>query len=331
MEPTSTEHKDKLYLVIRKDLSSGAQGAQLSHVVAEFVIKNPNVASRWNSLSNSLIVLEVKDAETLSILQEDATIKGLNVTAFREPDFGDGITALAFAPGDATRKFLSNLPCAGKNINEAEQATLRAREARAKELSYAMEGTDQTEGQNVLQHGQSVREHYFALLAHLKGEINLNEATNWRIPAWVDQYKSELLTKLPSRFIMDRYLTLHDCGKPAARVYDENGKIHFPNHAAVSERVYREAYGDGSASSEAIAHLIADDMVIHTVSALELPAFVKCDYAVAHLLAGLSELVSNSALFGGLESIGFKSKYKRLDQRGKAIVKLLFEVDMEKK
>lgn len=325
MEPASNEHKDKLYLVTHQQLSSGYQTAQIAHVVAEFTLNNPDVAKTWHSLSNSLIVLEAKNAEELSVLQAEAKSRGIGVTEFREPDLGDEITALAFSPSDDTRKLLSNLRCAGRNVNEVEQAALREREARIREMSFAMMDTDQTKGQNVLQHGRSVREHYFTLLDHLNGELDLNEASNWRLPAWIDQYKEQILAALPSRYVMDRYLTLHDCGKPRVKETDEEGRVHFPGHADASAATYLEVFGEDA--DETVAYLIQHDMDIHMIKADEIPEFIKRPTALAHLLAGLSEVTSNAAMFGGIDSDGFKMKYKRLDQRGKAIVKAMFETE----
>lgn len=329
-EPVSTAREDKLYLVTHAQLSSGYQTAQVAHVVADFIMANPETAQTWHAVSNSVIVLEAKDARELSFLKADAEDKGLKVTEFREPDLGDEITALAFAPGEETRKFLSNLPCAGRKLHNQQE--LKARERRLRELSFAMQDCEQTKGQNVLQHGRSVREHYFALVNHMKGNINLNETSNWRLPEWVDKYSEQILALLPSNYVMDRYLTLHDCGKPAVREVDADGKVHFPGHAASSEKVFLETMGT-AATGEAeldelmIAYLIAHDMDVHMLKADGLEEFAKRPTVFAHVLAGLAEVTSNAAMFGGIESTSFKIKYKQLDQRGKALCKMLFEGD----
>jgi hypothetical protein len=283
---------------------------------------NPDVASHWRGISNSLIVLTAPTAQDLSALQETALSRGIRVQEFREPDLGDEITALAFAPSAGTRRLLSNLPCAGRRVTEVGEVQARAREARLREMSFAMMDCDQTPGQNVLQHGRSVREHYFALLAHLRGEVDLTEYGNWRIPAWLDTHREAILSALPSRFVMDRYLTLHDCGKPQVLEVGEDGRRHFPGHADASTAVYRETFGDEA--DETVAYLIEHDMDIHLVRADELPEFVQRPTAFAHLLAGLAEVTSNAGMFGGTESPNFKGKYKRLDQRGRAICRLLF-------
>lgn len=268
-------------------------------------------------------MLTAPDTAALSRLQTRSRARGIQVTEFREPDLGDEITALAFAPSDATRRLLSNLPCAGRDVTAETEARAKAREARLREMSFAMMGCEQTEGQNVLQHGRSVREHYFALLDHLEGRVNLADYANWRVPAWLDAHREEILDVLPTRHTMGTYLTLHDAGKPRVLEVDGDGRRHFPGHADASTAVYREAFADEA--SELVAYLIEHDMDIHLIRADELPEFVKRDTAIAHLLAGLAEVTSNASMFGGIDSVGFKSKFKRLDQRGRAICRLLFE------
>jgi len=308
-------------MVTHSELSAGYQIAQIAHVTADFIQANPELADRWHSISNSIIVLQAENAEALSELQEEARKRGIKVTEFREPDLGDEITALAFEPSAKTRKLLANLPLAGRKLHD--QQKLRDNERRICKLSHEMMDCEQTKGQNVLQHGRSVREHYFALVDHLNGRVDLSTTDNWRIPAWVDDYKEQILASLPSRYIMDRYLTLHDCGKPAVREVDEDGKQHFPDHAASSERVYRETFGENA--NETVAYLIAHDMEAHMLKAADLEEFAKQPTAVAQILAALSEVTSNAAMFGGIESTSFKIKFKQIDQRGKALMKLLFD------
>jgi peptidyl-tRNA hydrolase len=322
-EPVSELREDKLYLVTHAHLSAGYQTAQIAHAVADFIQTNPEIANKWHTISNSLIVLEAEDAVGLSAIQDEATRRGIVTTGFREPDLGDELTAVAFAPGEATRKLLSNLPCAGKKLHN--QAALKEREHKLRKMAFAMMACDQTEGQNVLQHGRSVREHYFALLDHLSGRIDLTNAPNWRIPEWVNKYADQIVATLPSRFVMDRYLTLHDCGKPSVLEVDKDGKRHFPDHAVASERVYRETFGEEA--DETVAYLIAHDMDAHMLKAVDLPEFAERPTAFAHLLAGLAEVTSNAAMFGGTDSTSFKIKFKQLDQRGKALCKLMFDED----
>ena len=314
-------HEDKIYLVTHGKLSAGYQVAQVAHVMADYIMNRPNAAKYWHHISNSLIALEAKDAEALSELQEKAKTRGIDVQEFREPDLGDEITALAFSPSPETRKFLSNLPLTGKSVQN--QRNLRERERLLRCMSFAMMDCDQTKGQNVLQHGRSVREHYFMILEHLAGNVDLSTTSNWKLPEWVDTYREQILASLPSRYVMDRYLTLHDSGKPAVREVDEDGRVHFPDHAASSERTYRETFGEET--NETVAYLIAHDMDAHMLKAAGIEEFAKQPTATAQLLAALAEVTSNAAMFGGIDSTSFKIKFKQIDQRGRAMMKLLHD------
>ena len=321
-------------MVTHAQLSAGYQIAQIAHVVAEFYSQHPESASKWHSISNSVIVLEAKNARELSEYKDKAIERGIKVTEFREPDIGDEITALAFEPGEETRKLLSNLACAGKKLH-SPQDELRKREHKKREASYKMMECEQTKGQNVLQHGRSVREHYFTLVQHLKGNVNLHETSNWKIPAWVDEYAEEILATLPSNYVMDRYLTLHDNGKPYVREVDEDGRVHFPNHPDSSYKMFLENFATPNADAETehaenlIAYMIQHDMDIHMLKAEGLEEFAKRPTAFAHVLAGLSEVTSNAAMFGGIDSTSFKIKYKQIDQRGRALCKILFKKEGE--
>lgn len=273
--------------------------------------------------SKSLIVLEAKNAAELYEYWDKAKTLNIPTHIFREPDIGDEITAILFEPSKETVKLLANLPCAGKS--EGDQKAKRRNELNKRERINKMVNTDQTEGQNILQHGRSVREHYFALVEHLKGEIDLSQYENWKLPEWLDTYREEILSSLASTYVMDRYLTLHDCGKPDVLTYDEEGRKRFPGHAESSAKVYSKKFGDGSEESKQIEDLILHDMDIHLLKAVGVEEFVENPNAISHLIAGLAELTSNASMFGGVESTGFKMKYHQLNQRGKAIMKELFE------
>ena len=109
-----------------------------------------------------------------------------------------------------------------------------------------------------------------------------------------------------------------NCGQPACRTVDEDGRQHFPDHAAVSARVWREAGG-----CEEVAHLIASDMDVHLLKGEGVEAFAMRPEAEALLLTGLAEVTANASMFGGIESTSFKIKYKNIEKRGRAIVKAI--------
>lgn len=292
--------------------------------MADFHAAHPELAATWKHTSNSVIILEAGSAAELTRLWHEAHLAGLPAVTFREPDLGDEVTAVAFAPDPLNRKRLANLPLAGKHarLNPELQEVFRAREKRLNELSWRMAECEQTKGQSVLQHGASVREHYLALVDHLHGKVDLNQFDNWRLPDWVDEFKGQLRDSLVDVWVMERYLTMHDCGKPEVREVDADGRVHFPNHAEVSARVFAEHYAD----EEQAAWLVAHDMDAHMLKAVDVPEFAKNTEAVSQMLAALAEVTSNASMFGGIESTSFKIKWKQLNQRGKAMMKDLFPV-----
>jgi len=108
-------------------------------------------------------------------------------------------------------------------------------------------------------------------------------------------------------------------GKPYCIEYDEQGKRHFPNHAEVSYSKYLELGGNPQ-----VAKLIKMDMMIHTMKSNDVDEFVKHPECITLLLAALAEVHSNSQLFGGINSISFKIKWKQIDKIGKKICLKLF-------
>jgi hypothetical protein len=179
-----------------------------------------------------------------------------------------------------------------------------------------MQKCPQTETQSVYEHGVSVRDHLFQLIRFLEtGEI----AGEWKLPSWVYRYRQELLKSLCSKEIIEEYTVFHDCSKPYCLSIDEHGKRHFPNHAELSYKKWLEVGG-----SEEAAMLMRMDMDIHSLKDKDVDDFCQRPQAITLLLVGLAEINSNSAMFGGIESVSFKIKYKQIDKRGNAICRKLF-------
>ncbi len=110
---------------------------------------------------------------------------------------------------------------------------------------------------------------------------------------------------------MAEYAEFHDCGKPFCRIVDEQGRQHFPDHAATSERVWLDVGGDPQA-----ARLMGLDMDAHLLTPETLPDFAARPEAASLLLMAIAETHSNALMFGGTDSDGFKIKMKKLDKRG---------------
>jgi hypothetical protein len=132
-------------------------------------------------------------------------------------------------------------------------------------------------------------------------------------------YKDQIKQKLLPSDTLLTYALYHDCGKPFCRTIDADGKQHFPNHAEISAKIWRENGGD-----EHIARLISMDMDIHLLKADQLNEFCQRSEAISLLLSGLAEIHANAKMFGGIESISFKIKWKQIEKRGKQICKILF-------
>lgn len=162
--------------------------------------------------------------------------------------------------------------------------------------------------QNVLEHGQAVLAKYETLLAHAR-EGRLPEG--WREPKWwTSEAAQQLANAQPPADIMSRYLTYHDCGKPLCRTVDEEGRQHFPNHAAVSARLWAELGGHPDE-----VWLMANDMLLHSGSAEECEVLRGHRLAPALMFAALAEIHSNAEMFGGPETPSFKAKAKQLERR----------------
>jgi hypothetical protein len=123
---------------------------------------------------------------------------------------------------------------------------------------------------------------------------------------------------------MAAYHLYHDCGKPHCLVFDEEGRRHFPNHAAASYLTWGR-----HSDNRQIGNLILMDMDIHLLKAEGLAEFAARPEALSLLLTGLAEVHANASMFGGIESTSFKIKYKHLDKRGKQILCMMLKSSSE--
>lgn len=177
-----------------------------------------------------------------------------------------------------------------------------------------MKNTQQTEGQSIYDHCQSVKCYTFDLLDFILHDEPLKY--EWRLPQWVVDNKAKIGEALLSTNDIHMYTIMHDCGKPYCREVDENGKIHFPQHEGKSAEVFGYLYPEWKVAKQ----LIASDMDIHVLKGCDVEEFAKRPEAVTLLIVGLAEIHSNAQMFGGMDSISFKIKWKHINQRGKAII-----------
>lgn len=165
-------------------------------------------------------------------------------------------------------------------------------------------------GMSVLEHGVSVNQYFNDLRNHVLYGDPL--AYQWKLPDWV--FAPELWSSLPDDDIIRLYQIYHDCGKPFCREVDEQGRTHFPCHAEKSKEVWLQYSSDRE-----VAELIGMDMDIHLLKDDDCLEFSQRPQAALLLLTGLSEVHSNAAMFGGIDSTSFKIKWKHTNKRGKKI------------
>lgn len=182
------------------------------------------------------------------------------------------------------------------------------------DLILAMRSCNQTTGMTVHEHGMMVSDYYQDLISNLRTGAPLTY--EWRLPEWI--HDPALLEDLPSDSVMQDYHVFHDCGKPFCRTVDEDGVQHFPDHATVSKEAWLASGG-----SKEVGELIGMDMDIHLLKGDEVEAFARRPQARALLLTALSEVHANASMFGGIGSTSFKIKWKHVDKRGRAILKMI--------
>lgn len=72
--------------------------------------------------------------------------------------------------------------------------------------------------QNILEHGRSVLKNYLIIKNKLE-----TKSFNENDPSWLIKYNDLIMEKLYAISTMNKYLTLHDCGKPYCIQSNEYG------------------------------------------------------------------------------------------------------------
>lgn len=165
------------------------------------------------------------------------------------------------------------------------------------ELLRAMESCYQFENINMVDHGKMVSNEYINIL---KG-WHKND-----IPPRLTELIGS--ATLPPRGLMTRYQILHDCGKPLCRLVDDANKVHYPNHAEVSAQQLEHLFPD----EKDLHFLVKHDMDFHTMKTCDLNDLARHKYGFALYLTAWAELFANASMFGGVESVSYKIKKKKL-------------------
>lgn len=315
------QKENKLITVTRQDLSSGYQTVQTAHAIADFAHEFPDQFKKWKQESNSIICLSVKDEQELEKFCTTLDKKEIKYVKFYEPDVNNQLTAICLEPSERARKVTSYLPLCNKKEGDINKHNTPKKNK--EEVIERMKNTFQFQEQSVLQHGESVWKYYQAITDTLNGEDE--SGLELKIPEDIKYWRDEILNLRYTDDIVKEYCIMHDLGKPYCRTIDEEGKQHFPNHAQVSYDIYCEINDMKDLDKIRISQMILHDMDIHLLKQETFGEFITLDrrQVITHLLVGLAELLSNSQMFGGYESVGFKIKYKSFEKWTKRILKTL--------
>ena len=92
----------KMYVIVRKDLTTSQQAVQAGHALAEYLLHGH--FSRWNN--GTLIYLGVKGLTQLENLKRKFEVEDIPYIEFREPDLNNETTAIAT---EMNNRFIENL------------------------------------------------------------------------------------------------------------------------------------------------------------------------------------------------------------------------------
>lgn len=343
-----------MFLVTRQDLSPQVQTVQTLHALTELAMQFRSEFEYWTTEgcgTNKIVTVEVKNELELynlqHLLKNKKNIKC--ISEFREPDMLDELTAIAVYPTDEQLKCLSHLTLLGKKSKTPEFIEqLRLSERHKRQLSASMEACMQAEGLSVLAHGQSVYRATESLLAAMENgssTIIFNNEEH-KIPQLLLENKELFFTsikKLGGQFWLRKYCVLHDIGKPATNVENNNDNNSFPNHEQESEKILKnlvELLPDISAEKSnpkdffSVVSLVGHDMFIHRLRSShedEIIDFVEINDSFIFLintLVGFAEIIANTKpLFGGIKSDSYKIKHKRFS---KVLEKILLIYEQQK-
>lgn len=277
------------------------------------------LAYRTTGIGGSKVTIQSKNLGQLERAARECAEAGIPHAVVTDadhvllPHFTGAPIVTALGIGPVTQAECRHITKRFQVVRGGEEDPIMTDEAR-QALIEDMRSCEQSPGLSVLQHGVMVRDHYRDLMDHLRFGSPLRG--EWRLPEWIRDPR--LLDDLPSDQTMADYHLFHDCGKKAALVVDEDGRRRFPDHAAVSRRVWLEAGGD-----RMVGDLIGMDMDVHLLKDEGVPEFSLRPEAGALILTALSEIHANASMFGGIESTSFKMKWKQVDKRGRAVLKAI--------
>lgn len=107
----------KLVTIVRRDIPPKYQLAQTLHAGLQFALECPERFKQWDEDSKSVVCLSAANENALweIIDRIDPELRS-QISLFREPDLNNELTSIALYASYETRKKLSNLPLALKEV-----------------------------------------------------------------------------------------------------------------------------------------------------------------------------------------------------------------------
>ena len=101
----------KLYIVLDASLPAGPKMAQACHALTAFQQAYPHIYEYWHKEANNICILQ---SERLDELAADLEARGVRISRFVEPDYGDALSSIAVEP--KAWRHLSSLPLASEKV-----------------------------------------------------------------------------------------------------------------------------------------------------------------------------------------------------------------------
>jgi hypothetical protein len=99
----------RLYVVTRRDLSTGTQAVQSCHVLWQFSCEHVDVGHSWFEGNNTLDICTVADELELACLLKKARAQKIRCATFNDAMHANALMAISFEETAKTRKLLGRL------------------------------------------------------------------------------------------------------------------------------------------------------------------------------------------------------------------------------
>ena len=96
---------EKVYIIVRADLSPSYQAVQSSHALTDLVFQNIKDMLTWHRNSNTIVLLSVPNERALLDVEDQLKDAGMRFASFREPDIQNELTAIALLPCEDAKQF----------------------------------------------------------------------------------------------------------------------------------------------------------------------------------------------------------------------------------